>query len=45
MYQVLYRRVGHQTAMIVTALWYALALFAIYFCSFAPPAEFRYMEL
>ena len=37
--------VSEPVAIVLTGLCYALLLFLIYFCSFAPPAEFRYMAL
>lgn len=45
MYGYLRKRLPRPVAIFLTGFVYGLILFAIYLCSFAPPAEFRYMEL
>lgn len=45
MYDFFCRYTSESTAAILTGFCYGLILFAIYFCSFAPAAEFRYMAL
>ena len=45
MYTFWLKFVPEPTAVVLTGLCYAILLFLIYFCSFVPPAEFRYMAL
>ena len=45
MYAFFSSRCQQPVAIVLTGVCYALLLFLIYFCSFAPPAEFKYMAL
>ena len=45
MYAFFASRFPQAQAIVLTGLIHALLLFLIYFCSFAPPAEFKYMAL
>lgn len=45
MYAYFSSRFEQPVAIVLTGLCYAILIFLIYFCSFSPPAEFKYMAL
>jgi hypothetical protein len=45
MYGWLLPRVGHRTALVVTALWYLLLILLVTLLAAEPPADFRYDDL
>jgi hypothetical protein len=42
MFELLSRRVPRSVALVLTGLWYAALIWAIFFCLAAPDAQFRY---
>jgi hypothetical protein len=45
MYGWLLPRIGHRTALAVTALWYAILLVLVILLAAEPPMDFRYDDL